>query len=920
MSVLDILYTVLIMPLQLGFEVLYMLADSIIGNPGASIVALSLMMNFLVLPLYMRADKMQEDERVMEAKLHDGVAHIRKTFKGDEKMMMLNTYYRQNDYRPTDVFKGSISLFLEIPFFISAYIFLSTLEALQGVPFGPISDLGAPDGLISVGGFSINLLPFIMTGINLISCVIFTKGMPRKTKIQLYGMAAFFLVFLYTSPAGLVFYWTLNNLFSLIKTIFYKLKNPGKVLRVLFFAVGVVLIVFGLGFYADPSVKKKLVIVALGVVCVAPAVVSLVRAKAPARKTEKKPLPHNKKVYVLGAVLLTVLTGLLIPSAVIASSPQEFIDVTYYLDPIWYIVSSFCLAFGAFMIWMSVFYWLTSESRKGYFDVVVWAACVIAVLNYMAFGTNLGTLSASLVYLGGMDFTSTEVLVNLGAVVIAAVVAALLYRHTKRLVPTVLGLASVAFIVMGGVNIQAIVEQVEQAQPAIQQTKDSRASFTLSKSGKNVVVLMLDRGMNEYVPYIMNEKPELQEAFDGFTYYDNVTSFGAFTNFGVPSLFGGYEYTPVEMNKRSNELLVDKHDEALKVMPVLFDQQGYDVTVCDPTYAGYQWKPDLSIYDGYPDIKTYITLGTFSDADSSKYVQRSNKRNFFCFAITKTSPLFVQTVFYNNGNYNQSAKAVNKIDAQAISENGHKAEGLSKSFMDPYQVLQHLGDMTNITEDDKGTFLMMTNDTTHEPAILSEPDYQPSASIDNTEYDVEHADRFTLNGVTLKMENGEQYAHYETNVAALQEVAKWLQLLKDEGVYDNTRIIICADHGRHLHHLDSREIGDGSSAFTDTELYYPILLVKDFDAHGFTTDSQFMTDADVPTIATTDLIANPVNPFTGKPIINTEKYAHDQYVLGSVDWDVNVNNGTQYLPGTWFAVHDDVRDKNNWAIVDEPTQ
>ena len=81
-----------------------------------------------------------------------------------------------------------------------------------------------------------------------------------------------------------------------------------------------------------------------------------------------------------------------------------------------------------------------------------------------------------------------------------------------------------------------------------------------------------------------------------------------------------------------------------------------------------------------------------------------------------------------------------------------------------------------------------------------------------------------------------------------------------------------------------------------------------------------MTDADVPTIATTDLIANPVNPFTGKPIINTEKYAHDQYVLGSVDWDVNVNNGTQYLPGTWFAVHDDVRDKNNWAIVDEPTQ
>ena len=34
----------------------------------------------------------------------------------------------------------------------------------------------------------------------------------------------------------------------------------------------------------------------------------------------------------------------------------------------------------------------------------------------------------------------------------------------------------------------------------------------------------------------------------------------------------GYEYTPVELNKRSDELLVDKQNEALKVMPVLFER------------------------------------------------------------------------------------------------------------------------------------------------------------------------------------------------------------------------------------------------------------------------------------------------------------------------------------------------------------
>lgn len=33
--------------------------------------------------------------------------HIRKTFKGDERFMMIQTYYRQNDYKPVYVLRGS---------------------------------------------------------------------------------------------------------------------------------------------------------------------------------------------------------------------------------------------------------------------------------------------------------------------------------------------------------------------------------------------------------------------------------------------------------------------------------------------------------------------------------------------------------------------------------------------------------------------------------------------------------------------------------------------------------------------------------------------------------------------------------------------------------------------------------------------
>jgi Preprotein translocase subunit YidC len=214
------LYQLLIGPLELLFEVIFALASRVIRSPGAVIVFLSLAMNILVLPLYRRADALQAEQRDQAARMKPWVDHIKKTFSGDERFMMLQTYYRQVGYRPTDALKGSVSLLLEVPFFVAAYRFLSGLTLLSGVSFGPIRDLGAPDALLQIGGLSINVLPILMTAINVVSAAIYMKGFPWKSKLQMYGMALVFLVLLYGSPAGLVFYWTLNNLFSLIKNIF----------------------------------------------------------------------------------------------------------------------------------------------------------------------------------------------------------------------------------------------------------------------------------------------------------------------------------------------------------------------------------------------------------------------------------------------------------------------------------------------------------------------------------------------------------------------------------------------------------------------------------------------------------------------------------------------------------------------------
>ena len=114
MSVFTALYNLLVGPLELFFEVIFSFANRMFQNPGISIVFLSLVMNFLLLPLYKQADAIQDQERETENKLKHWVTHIKKTFKGDERFMMLQTYYRQNHYKQTDVLKCSISLLLEI--------------------------------------------------------------------------------------------------------------------------------------------------------------------------------------------------------------------------------------------------------------------------------------------------------------------------------------------------------------------------------------------------------------------------------------------------------------------------------------------------------------------------------------------------------------------------------------------------------------------------------------------------------------------------------------------------------------------------------------------------------------------------------------------------------------------------------------
>jgi Arylsulfatase A and related enzymes len=238
-----------------------------------------------------------------------------------------------------------------------------------------------------------------------------------------------------------------------------------------------------------------------------------------------------------------------------------------------------------------------------------------------------------------------------------------------------------------------------------------------------------------------------------------------------------------------------------------------------------------------------------------------------------------------------------------------------------YIVLTHLPELTEAYAADENTFLFISNDTTHNGVMLKEPEYEPAAVVDNTAYDRAHPTRANADGREIAFTTDNQLIHYHALAASMIQLGKWMDYLKEQGVYDNTRIIIVSDHGRALHLFEETILGNDKD-YEDIVTFTGLLMVKDFDSHTFRTDPQFMTTADTPTLAFSGLIENPVNPFTGNPIDDTHKQDSEQYILTTfVKNFVDIKDQEQIL-GLWYRVEGhDVYNRDNWTeLVGTPDE
>ena len=900
------LYNIFVYPLEMFVEFVYIFFENGFNNPGVSIAAISIIVNLLAFPLYNIADSLQKKERDERIRLQPGVNRIKTAFKGDEQYMMLATFYKQNNYHPVYALRSSLSLLIQIPFFIAAYHFLSHLEQLQGQSFSFIPDLGAPDGLLAIGGVNINVLPIVMTLINVIAGAIYTKGFPLRDKVQLYGMAGLFLVLLYQSPAGLVLYWTLNNIFSLVKNIFYKFKHPLKV----FYLVAVVgTFILAIAMWMEhPTLSLSNRIILFGGCAFIALLPLLIRMIDRMYDRFLSSFAEDKKqrdlVFIFSALLLFLINGVVIPANLISSSTIEFSFTGTVENPLSYIFNTATIFFGLWVVWGCFIYTLASKRMRTIFSFLFFSLSLVTLINLFIFKGDYGIVSKLLQFENSslLNADAFLLIVPIAVIILLMVIGLVVLKWGKaRYLSTLLTILALTAATSGLISCSTINSEFKEHKRNLLELESASGGsggvepvFHLSKEGKNVIFFFLDRGFSYYFPYIHDQFPEMQEQFKGFVFYPNTVSFGSNTIHGTPAMMGGYEYTPDAMNERSSEKLIDKHNEAMLMLPKLFLDSGYSVTVTDPPYSNYKWIADYTPFKQYPEMRVMQHLGKFSIPYKNEFSDvLSWDKEFESVIIKKRLPLFsifksalpiARETLYDKGRYLLKDEKPQETD----------------EFIDSYGQLYYLRKLTDY-DAEGNTYTFVSNETPHHPVYLQAPNYEPQTEVTDI--------RTPLDGNPALSPN--DIRHYHINAASLRQIGLWFAELQEAGVYDNSRIIIVADHGFDLY---SSYFDGFTGNMYNYSNFSPLMLFKDFYAEGeYRVDNTFMTNADAPLFAIEGLDVSSVNPFTGNDLLESVYKEHVNLYSGP--WDPRKNSGNVFNPNLLksFSVHTSIFDESNWT-------
>jgi hypothetical protein len=649
------------------------------------------------------------------------------------------------------------------------------------------------------------------------------------------------------------------------------------------------MILYLLIFFKSGAIQKRILVAfILGIIGVIPCLIKYIKPLL------FKVLAFNSLssryiflLFLFSSLSYFMLIGFTIPSLLIVSSPQEFSFLDTYTSPLYFVFNTAVQCLGVFIFWPLCLYFLLSKKHRKFLVFFIIGFLPAALCNVFLFPGNYGTISLALDFSRSIDHSKFQIILNLLLTVILFFSTLLLIRYLSKQIIMALTFVLISLCGISFYNIAIIQTAFKEFTGYYSlhlESEKIEPIFHLSTKGKNIVIIMLDRAISAFLPYVFEESPELHTMYSGFTYYPNTVSLSGHTAYGAPPIFGGYESSPQRINERIDAPLKQKHNEALLMLPRIFSDMNYEITVTDMPNANYQSIPDMSIFNTIPNLNAYITDSAYTKIWLNEHFNLPSasdilKRNILYYSIFRVVPYALRESIYMQGDW------CSPIANHSL-----------RSTINGYAVLSYLPLLTDFSAAKENTITIFVNNTTHEVSLFQASDYIPATVI--TDYG---SSQFNKS------------AEYHTNAAAIKRLGEWFLYLKENSAYDNTRIIIVSDHG------------DATLKITKTALpfildkFNPLLMVKDFNASGsLTTDTAFMSNADVPSIALKNLTENPVNPFTGN-YISTDDKRHPLYIAVSGTSRLDLADAVQIKldPRQDYYVHDNIFNSENWEKAEQ---
>jgi YidC/Oxa1 family membrane protein insertase len=177
----------------------------IVGNWGWAIIILTIIIKLIFYPLNAKAGRSMAQMKVLAPKMEK-----LKQLYGDDRQKLNQAMMELYKTEKINPLGGCLPIIVQIPVFIALYwVLLASIELRHAPWLGWIQDLSAPDPY------------FILPVIYAISMFVQTKLNPQpadpvQARVMLF-MPIMFSVFFLFFPAGLVLYWVVQNLLSILQ-------------------------------------------------------------------------------------------------------------------------------------------------------------------------------------------------------------------------------------------------------------------------------------------------------------------------------------------------------------------------------------------------------------------------------------------------------------------------------------------------------------------------------------------------------------------------------------------------------------------------------------------------------------------------------------------------------------------------------